>query len=310
MLIERPVQQEAREPRRVAILRYLKRKPYWTVVPAIACLLVLSVYPVIQLVWLSMHNVRILPGVEPEFIGLTQYGWILRDTEFWNSLRITAQFVINASLIELGLGLAIALLLNFDGRLVGLLRTLFLLPTFVAPVVVALTWLLILNGEFGLLNYLLSLLGVAKQAWLARPELAFASLVVADVWQWTPFMMLLILAALRSLPNEPYEAAATDGASAWQSFWHLTVPLVWPVMAMALLVRCLDAIKVFGLVLVLTGGGPGTSTNVLGLYIFRKAFEQNQMEYAAGVAVLLFLITIAAASLYSVMLLRNRIEGN
>lgn len=285
-----------------------QRKPYWTVMPAIGCLLVLSVYPACQLVWLSLHNVRTLPGVPQQFIGLTQYGWILRDNEFWNSLRVTAQFVINASLIELVLGLCIALLLNFDGRLVGLLRMLFLLPTFVAPVVVALTWMLMLNGEFGLFNYLLSLVGIAKQAWLARPDLAFAGLIAADVWQWTPFMMLLILATLCSLPGEPFEAAATDGASAWQSFWYLTLPMIRPVIAVTLLVRALDAIKVFGLVLVLTGGGPGISTNVLGLYIFRKAFEQNQMEYAAGAAVLLFLITISVAAFYSVTLLSSQVR--
>jgi multiple sugar transport system permease protein len=186
---------------------------------------------------------------------------------------------------------------------------LFLLPTLVAPVVVGLTWILLLNGEFGLINYLLGLLGITKQAWLARPDLAFASLVAADVWQWTPFMMLLILAALRSLPSEPFEAAATDGASAWQSFWYLTLPLIRPVMAVALLLRALDATKVFGLVLVLTGGGPAVATNVLGLHIFRKAFERNQMEYASGLAVILLLITVVVASVYTALLLRSQPSG-
>jgi len=287
----------------------LSRKPYWTVAPALACLLVLSIYPVLHLVWLSLHNVRILPGVPPEFIGLKQYAWILNDPDFWNSLRVTVQFVVATSLIELALGLGLALLLNFDAPWVGVLRVLFLLPTLVAPVVVGLTWVLLLNGEFGLINYFLGLLGITKQAWLARPDLAFAGLVAADVWQWTPFMMLLILAALRSLPAEPFEAAATDGASAWQSFWYLTLPLIRPVMAVALLLRALDATKVFGLVLVLTGGGPAVATNVLGLHIFRKAFERNQMEYASGVAVILLLVTVAVASLYTALLLRSQASG-
>ena len=287
----------------------LGRKPYWTVLPALVCLALLALYPAVSLVWISFHRARIVPGARQEFIGLTQYGWILQDPQFWNSLRITAQFVAAAALVELLLGLGIALLLNFDGPRMGLLRMLFLLPTFIAPVVVALTWSLLLNAEFGLVNYLLGLFGVAKQVWLARPDLAFASLVLAVVWQWTPFMMLLILAALRSLPGEPYEAAATDGASAWQSFRYLTLPLIRPVMAVALLIRAIDALKVFGLVLVLTGGGPGESTNVLGLYIFRKAFEQNQMEYASGVAVILFLASVVIVGAYSALLLRNRPTG-
>jgi multiple sugar transport system permease protein len=281
-------------------------KPYWTVLPAALSLLALSVYPVVHLVWLSLHNVRILPGVPAEFIGLQQYAWILQDAEFWNSMRVTARFVLSAALIELVLGLVIALLLDLDSPFVRSLRMLFLLPTFLAPVVAALGWTLLLNAELGVVNYGLGLVGIAKQAWLATPDLAFAGLVMADVWQWTPFMMLLVLAALRSLPTEPFEAAATDGASAWQAFWHLTLPLIWPVMAIALLIRALDALKVFGLALVLTGGGPGAATNVIGLYIFRKAFEQNQLEYASGVAVLLFLVTLSIAAAYSLLLLRGR----
>ncbi|MGH2368577.1 MAG: carbohydrate ABC transporter permease [Chloroflexota bacterium] len=300
----RPVSVVARPPQAG---RRAVRKPYWTVAPAVFCLLVLSVYPVIHLVWLSLHNPTIVPGAAAKFIGLTQYRWILQDAEFLNSIQVTARFVVSAALLELALGLGLALLLNFEGRLAGLLRMLFLLPTFLAPVVVALSWVLLLNAQFGLVNYLLDIVGIDKQAWLARPDLAFGALVAADVWQWTPFMMLLILAGLRSLPVEPYEAAAIDGASAWRAFWSITVPLVWPVMAVALLIRALDATKVFGLALVLTGGGPGDATNVLGLYIFRKAFEQNQLEYASGVAVLLFLITVTVATFYSVFLLRSRI---
>jgi multiple sugar transport system permease protein len=281
-------------------------KPYWTVVPAAIALLALSAYPVVHLVWLSLHNVRIVPGAPAEFIGLTQYGWILQDADFWNSMRVTAQFVLSAALSELVLGLAIALLLDVDSPLVRSLRMLFLLPTFLAPVVAALGWTLLLNAELGVVNYGLGFLGIAKRAWLSTPDLAFAGLVVADVWQWTPFMMLLALAALQSLPVEPFEAAATDGASAWQAFWHLTLPLIWPVLAIAVLIRALDALKVFGLALVLTGGGPGVATNVIGLYIFRKAFEQNQLEYASGVAVLLFLVTLSMAFAYSLLLLRGR----
>lgn len=183
-------------------------RPYWTVAIAVVALLGLSAYPVVQLVWLSLHNVRIAPAVAPEFIGLTQYGWILQDIQFWNSLRVTAQFVVCVSSIELILGFGIALLLNFDGPLVALLRMLFLLPTFLAPVVVALVWGLLLNAEFGLAKYVLGLFSVDKQAWLSRPDLAFGSLVVADVWQWTPFMMLLILGRA---PEPTFRAVRSSG---------------------------------------------------------------------------------------------------
>ncbi len=290
---------------RTAITALLKRKPYWTVLPAAFCLLVLSIYPAADLVWRSLHQTQAVSNAQSHFIGLSQYRWILQDPAFWDSLRVTIKFVLTASILELTLGLGMALLLNFDAAGAGLLRMLFLLPTFVAPVAVALTWVIVLNGEFGVANYLLSFFGIGEHAWLAQPTLAFGSLVAADVWQWTPFMMLIILAALRSLPVEPYEAAATDGASAWDAFWHLTLPLIKPVIAVAFLLRALDAIKVFGLVLVLTGGGPGASTNVVGLYIFRKAFEENQMEYAAGAAVLLLVLTMTIAILYMRLVLRE-----
>ena len=292
-------------PHRAAIA-VLRRKPYWTVLPAVVCLSMLSLYPAADLVWRSLHQTQAISSGQAHFIGLSQYRWILQDPAFWDSLNVTIRFVLTASILELILGLGMALLLNFDGAGAGPLRMLFLLPTFVAPVAVALTWVIVLNGEFGVGLYLLSVVGIGAHPWLAQPTLAFGGLVAADVWQWTPFMMLIILAALRSLPAEPYEAAATDGASAWDAFWHLTLPLIKPVIAVAFLLRALDALKVFGLVLVLTGGGPGASTNVVGLYIFRKAFEENQMEYAAGAAVLLLVLTMAIAMLYMRLVLRER----
>lgn len=280
------------------------KRPYWTVAPAIIVLLVLTVWPVIDVIWLSLHQVDALSG-ETRFVGLGQYSLMLHDQSFLNSVKVTLIFVVVAATVELILGFAFAVLLDSDSKFVSGARALFLLPVFISPVAVGLTWGLLLQGG-GIANYALSLLGVPAQSFVGTNPLAMASLIIADVWQWTPFMMLLSLAALRSIPTELREAASVDGASPVQMFVHVILPLVRPIIAIAFLIRILDAVKVFGLALTLTGGGPGDSTSVIGLFIFNMAFQNHEYEYASVAAVLLIVASVIIAVIYAKAVLKRR----
>jgi multiple sugar transport system permease protein len=169
------------------------------------------------------------------------------------------------------------------------------MPMMVTPVVVGLTWKFILDYSFGIFNYARLLVGLKAIAPLADPKLALMTVTLVDTWQWTPFIFLVLLAGLRSLPHEPYEAADVDGATAWQTFWHITVPLLNPVMIVAFVMRMAGAIRVFDHIFVLTGGGPGTSTEVVSLLLYRKAFQSFEMGYASAVALVLTLLTALLA---------------
>jgi multiple sugar transport system permease protein len=287
------------------VIRFAARKPYWTVVIPIALLAVVAVYPIIELVRLSLHNAPSATGGVEVFVGLKQFGWILESSEFRNSLKVTFIFIFGASVVEIFIGFALALLFNVESTLARVFRLLLVLPAMLAPVAVGLIWVLILNSDFGILNYLLGLIGIEGQAWLASPALAMRSLILIDAWQWAPFVALFLLAGLRSLPTEPFEAAKVDGASPIQIFRYLTLPMLQPVLAVVFLIRVLDGTKLFGLVLVLTSGGPGSSTNVLGLEIFKKAFEGNQMNFAAGMAVIQLLLVLLFAGVYTILFLRS-----
>jgi multiple sugar transport system permease protein len=161
------------------------------------------------------------------------------------------------------------------------------------PIAVAITWKLIYEPQFGVLNEMMFQLGLPTQAWAGDVDLAMFSIIVADVWQWTPFMFLLMLAGLASLPIEPYEAAAIDGASAWRQFWDLTIPFLKPVIAIALLLRIMDAIRLFDLVFILTGGGPADRTKVLSLYIYQVAYRFADPGFAAAISLFVLAVTVA-----------------
>jgi multiple sugar transport system permease protein len=265
--------------------------------PCLIVLLGFAVFPLLYSIILSLFSWDLqVPQVQ--FTGLGNYVDLLQDSEFVYSLGLTAVIVGSAVTIEAILGLSLALLLV--GRLRGrrIFVALLTLPVAVAPVVVAYTWRLMFDAQFGPVNQFIS--WFAQQdvvfTWLNRVDTSIVAIVVADVWQWTPFMFLVLLAGLAALPQDLFEAAAVDGARPWQIFSRLTLPLIAPVLTVALLVRTLDGIKMFDIVFAMTRGGPGTATQTTSLYLYRTGFEYFRMGYtAAGTYVLVIIISVLVA---------------
>jgi multiple sugar transport system permease protein len=232
------------------------------------------------------------------FIGFANYTKALRDRAFGTSVSNTLLFAFVVTTVETLLGFFFALVLHREIRAGRYLRTLALLPLFTPPVAVAMIWKLIYDPGSGLLNYYLMKIGITQEpiAFLGQRNLAMPALMVADVWQWMPFCFLLCLAALQTLPHDPYEAAAVDGASEWQVLRRLTIPMAMPAVIVTFLFRFLIALKVFDLVFMLTYGGPGTSTEVASFYIYRIGFTQFKTGYAAAMTVLVFLLVSVLAT--------------
>ncbi len=232
------------------------------------------------------------------FVGFANYAKAFGDDVFGNSIVTMLTFAFGVTIIETLLGFGFAVALQNELRAGKYLRTLALLPLFTPPVAVGMVWKLIYDPGSGLLNYYLQKLHFISDpiAYLGSERLAMPSLMAADIWQWTPFCFLLILAALQSLPYDPYEAAAVDGATSWQIFRRLTLPMVLPSVVITFLFRLLIALKVFDLVFMLTYGGPGDSTNVASFYIYKIGFTIFKTGYAAALTVLVFLLVSVIAT--------------
>lgn len=258
--------------------------PVLFVAPTVLVLLGLTIYPLLYSVWLAFHSLELAFSPFPEFAGFGNFVRAWEDSRFWGALKNTAVYVVAGVGLQLGLGLVFALLLNRQGRGRRLLTSLFFLPMVVAPVVAGFQWRMILHDGFGPLNYLLRSLGFEGASWLADPKLALGSVIAADVWEWTPFLIVVLLAGLQSIPTELYEAGRVDGAGGWQAFANITWPLLKPVIIIGLLVRSIDAFKLIDLVYVLTSGGPGNRTEILGFYTYLTGFRYFSVGYAAALA--------------------------
>lgn len=259
---------------------------YLLIAPTIAVLLALSIYPLFYSIKISLQS-------ESGNWTLRNFARLAGDQFFLSALGHTLVYAVIALTLEFLIGLALALLLNAQLRARGLARALLLLPMMLPPVVVGVVWRLMLNSNFGAVNGTLKGLGLNTEAltWTASPKLAFASVIITDVWQWTPFMFLILLAGLQAIPQEPYEAALIDGSSAWQTFRHVTLPLLRPAILIALLLRTMDLLRVFDQIFILTEGGPGFATETVSLYIYRTAFRFSNFGYAAAMSFVLLLIT-------------------
>ncbi|MFQ5663926.1 MAG: carbohydrate ABC transporter permease [Terriglobia bacterium] len=266
---------------------------YSLLAPAVLYAAALALVPVLFTVGLSFHRQLPIFNIS-RFVGLENYAFLLRDARFWNALGNTAYFVALSVTLELGLGLGFALLLNqkFRGR--GLARALVLLPWAVPNVVGARFWEWIFNADYGVLNYLLGV----KINWLGDPGWALHAAVLADVWKTTPFAVLLLLAGLQVIPAELYQAARIDGATPWQLFRHITLPLLKPVILLVLLFRSMDAARIFDLIFVLTGGGPANETETLAVYAYKLLYRTLQFGYGSALAVATFLFIFALSLAY------------
>jgi multiple sugar transport system permease protein len=263
--------------------------------PTIVLLGVVAVYPIARTLLLSFYKANLATAFSEQFIGFDNYSRLLSDSRFWQSLQNTAIFTFFSVSLELFLGLLSALLLhqNFKGR--GAARAVAMLPWALPTAVMALAWSWIFNDSFGVLNDLLMRIGIIKEniAWLAEPGGAMIAMIIADVWKTTPFMMIIILAGLQTIPEEIYEAIRLDGASRWQEFRIITLPLLRPSLALALLFRAIAAFGIFDLVFILTGGGPGGATETVSLYAYTNYFRYLDFGYGAAVIVVSFLLILA-----------------
>jgi multiple sugar transport system permease protein len=270
--------------------------------PAVLAIVLLIVAPILTNFVLSTYDYFI--GGRPIYVGVENYVRAFGDARVWNGVRNTFYFTFTAVPLQLLLGLGIAVLFNreFFGR--SLARTIILLPMVATPVAIALIWALMFNPSLGVLNYFLESLGLERSLWVAQRNLAIPSLVLVDTWQWSPMIALILLAALQGVPIEHYEAARIDGASGWQSFWHITLPGIRSAIVVALILRSVDALKTFDIIYVITEGGPGIASETLNVLAFKTGFQFFHAGYAA--TLLIFLMTLVLAIAYLLNIVRRR----
>jgi len=270
--------------------------PILLIAPALVVLLSLSIYPLIYSITVSFQT-DTAAGV---VWTLKNFSRLLTDNFFLIAMLHTLVFAIAALALEFSIGLGLALLLNSQIRARGFFRATLLVPMMLPTVVVGVVWRLMLNPNFGAINGTLKRVGLNTDAltWTASPRLAFLSVVVVDVWQWTPFVFLVLLAGLQAIPQEPYEAALIDGSNRWQTFRHVTLPLLKPAILIALLLRTMDLLRVFDQIFILTEGGPGFATETISLYIYRTAFRFFDFGYAAAMSFVLLALTNLISTIY------------
>jgi multiple sugar transport system permease protein len=258
--------------------------------PAILFLGVFMVYPLVDQVRVSLRSVS--NDNDGGFVGIDNYVSVLQDSNFWNSVLITLQFALSCLILELALGLGLALAISRIVRGGGVLRTLVLIPTMITPAVAAINFRLIANYSTGILNWLLSLVGIPPVDWVGDPRTAMAALVAADVWRNTPFVMLVLSAGLLSLPQDVTEAAELDGATWWRLLVFIKLPLLAPLILIVVLFRIIDLLRTFDLPFVLTQGGPGQLTEVVSLRIYSDMFSGFFTSYAATEAIVFTALTL------------------
>jgi ABC-type sugar transport system permease subunit len=279
----------------LADVRADRRFAWALVIPALATVAGVAVFPLAWTAWESLHRHDLrMPWLGRPFVGLANYGEILADRRFWEALGHTTLFTAASVTLEILLGLALALAMNraFRGR--GLVRAAVLVPWAIPTVVAALLWRFLFDSQAGIVNALLA----EPIVWFNRAATAWVPVILADVWKTTPFVALLLLAGLQNIDPAIYEAAEVDGAGAWRRLRSVTLPLLKPALLVALIFRTLDAFRVFDLVYVLTGGGPGTATEPIALYTFNTFFANLRFGYGAALSVIVFLITFLLAMLY------------
>lgn len=262
--------------------------------PAVCLVAGLTLYPLIYTLLLSTRSYD-LGFRSYSFVGPAHYATALTSQRFWDAFARTFYFTALSVAGSILLGIVMALILNRDFRGARWTRTAFLLPMVATPVATSLVWMMMFNPSLGVLNYLLQLIGMPPSVWVADERLVIPSLVLVDIWHFAPFAMLILLAGLRSLPREPFESAMMDGASRWQIFRHITVPLLQPVLVVVLIFRTIDSLKVFDTIWVITAGGPGFSSETLYVYAYNQAFKYLDLGYGSAVIVV-FTAIVAGAS--------------
>ena len=272
------------------------------VAPTIFILLAINIFPLIWTIYLSFTNYAVnRPNREVSFIGLRNYERILTDADVWSTMQATAHFLIWTIVLQVILGFALAYLINKKFKGNDLWTTVIVLPMMLSPAVVGNFWTFLYQPQIGLFNYIVAFFSgsdASSFSMIAEVDLAPWAIVIVDTWMWTPFVMLICLAGLRSIPDSIYEAAECDRASKWRQFWTITIPMVLPFLMLAVLFRGIENFKMFDLVVQLTGGGPGNTTTLTSIDLKREAFEKWRTGFASAYAVILFVTVFGLASIY------------
>jgi len=281
------------------------------VTPTIVILLAINIFPLFWTIWLSFTNFRVnRPNNAVEFIGLRNYERILTDPDTWMTMQATAHFLFWTIFFQVLIGFALAYLINKKFKGNDMWTTIIVLPMMLSPAVVGNFWTFLYQPQIGFFNYVVSFFsGVDPTSFSMIGDVSLApwSIVIVDTWMWTPFVMLICLAGLRSIPDNIYEAAECDRASKWRQFWTITIPMVLPFLMLAILFRGIENFKMFDLVVQLTGGGPGSTTELTSINLKREAFEKWRTGFASAYAVILFVTVFGLASIYVKAL--NRVKA-
>lgn len=271
-------------------------RKYWVfALPATIVILLVIVFPWLFTVYMSAQDWQ--PTGETTFVGLDNYRTLFADERFRSSIWITFYFTALAVVVPVFLGTLAALIFHREFPMRGVLRTIFVMPMMATPVAVSLVWKMMFHPQLGVLNYILSLFGIPPSAWVFSPETVIPTLVMVEVWHWTPLVMLIVLGGLAGLPKEPYESAVIDGANSWHMFRFITLPLLWPYIMIALILRTIDALKVFDIIFVISEGGPGTASETLNVFLYLQAFQFYKIGYSSAVVVIFFGIVVALSLL-------------
>ena len=281
---------------RLAVQR--RRAAVVLITPAVAVLLVLNLFPIVYALYISVHYWTLARPQPPRFAGLSNYVDLFFDERFRNAVLVSLKFIVLAVGIEMLLGFGLAFVFNTRLRGMATLRKFTLLPSLVMPLVVGLVWFYMFNENFGIVNWFWVMLGGTREPFLTQGALALLSIVATDVWQWTPFVMLVFFAALQALPEYVYEAARIDGLSGSQIFFRVTLPLLRPAILIVLIIRAVDALRSLELVFVMTKGGPAGDTEVLPWYLYTTGFMSLDLGYAAAMAVLMLALVTILSQLF------------
>ena len=260
--------------------------------PAVVFTVGMIAFPVVYTIWLGFHSFS-TTGQE-SFSGLANYRQLVEDGEFWHGLVVTFELYLLSLVLQLVLGVYLALILFRSKRLSGIVRSLFISPFMLPPVVAGMMWLVILDPSLGAANYILQAVGLPQSDWLASPTLVIPTVALIDTWQWAPYVALIVLGGLQSLPPSVFEAAQIDGASQFRTFWRITLPLLMPTIVTAMILRSVDLLRFFDIIYITTQGGPGNSSNTLNIYGFRVGFEYFNIGYASALMIALSVVVFGA----------------
>jgi multiple sugar transport system permease protein len=278
----------------VTLARQEQRFAIALLAPALLLLLITTTIPLVYLAWNSMQRIDLGMPWLSGYAGLGNYAKMGADPRFWSSLWLTLVYTASTVALQVAIGLSLALLVLQIPKGQGVLRVAAILPIVLAPVVVGLFWrTLVLAPDFGLVDLVTRSLGLGSYHWLGDPQLALISVIAIHTWQWTPFAFLVMLATLATLPPDVYEAARLDRARPWQRFLYITLPLIRPAIVMVVIMRTMTALSAFAAIFAATGGGPGSSTEILNLYAYRTSFSELNVGYGASLAMVLMGITLA-----------------